>query len=128
MKNTLRLPLRMDLSTDRRELARVDLELFGVRHISHLVHPEGVLKAVLVDLSPSGARVILKRGVAAPPWLVRGAKLLFNPMLGDEGQLRQDLPCELCWVAGSRIGLRFTPELTLSVSDVFALMSLGWTA
>ncbi len=127
MKNTLRLPLRMDLTTDRRDLARVDLELFGVRHVAHLVYPEGFLKVVLVDLSPSGARILLRRGTSAP-WLTRGAKMHFNPLLGAEGQLRQDLPCEIRWVAGPKIGLLFTPELTLSVADVFELMSLNWTS
>jgi len=116
----------MDLTTDRRELARVDFELFGLRHTAHLVHPGGFLKTLLLDLNPSGAKVVLKRGVAAP-WLARGAKMLFNPLLGSEGQLRQDLPCELCWVAGQKIGLRFTPELSLSVSDVFELLSQGWS-
>lgn len=121
----MRPSLRMDLTTDRRELARVDLELFGARHVSHLVYPGGFLKVILVDLSPSGARVILKRGVSAP-WLARGANMLFNPLLGAVGQLRQDLPCELRWVAGPKIGLLFTPELSLSVADVFELMTLNW--
>lgn len=114
----------MDLTIDRREAARVDMGGFGPGHTAHLVYPGGFLNAALLDLGPSGARVALKGGVPAQ-WLTRGTKLLFNPLLGADGQLRQDLPCEVRWVAGRKIGLRFTPQLCLSVNDVHALVSLG---
>jgi len=108
----------MTTHAERRKYTRVQLCAYGVDKLCTLHLGQERHAAHLVDISAGGARLKLK----AP--LPEAAKELTLSVQGvkDSGRL-QNLTAQIRWRADVEIGVQFTPNLGLAVSELQGLIS-----
>jgi hypothetical protein len=114
----------MDLShEERRKFTRIDLRAYACDHRCHIAKPQDTFDALLIDISPGGARLKMPEPLGGIP-LARGELVTLDTKLRSARSALDSIQAEVRWVGEIDFGIQFVPELDLTAGDLQRLLDV----